>query len=76
LWYLIKVCIPISVLDLLGILYQRLSLIIILSLSGTVPTRYYFVAACVVKVGEIGLIAVFTAFCPLLAQVVAIGKSN
>lgn len=74
LWYLVKVCAPIALLGLLGILYQRMSSIIILSLSGTASTGYYSAAARVVEAAKIGHVAVFTALYPLMAQVHATGK--
>jgi O-antigen/teichoic acid export membrane protein len=64
------------VLGLLGILYQRLSLIIILSLSGTTSTGDYSAAARVVEAAKIGHVAIFTALYPLMAQVNATGKLN
>jgi O-antigen/teichoic acid export membrane protein len=76
LWHLVKICAPIALLGLLGILYQRLSLIIILSLSGTASTGYYSAATKVVEAAKIGHVAVFTALYPLMAQVNATGKSN
>lgn len=73
---LIRICAPIALLGILGILYQRLSLIIILSLGGPSPTGYYSAAARVVEAAKIGHVAVFTALYPLMAQVNASGKSN
>ena len=76
LFYLIRICAPIAVLGLLGILYQRLSLIIILSLNGTTSTGDYSAAARVVEAAKIGHVAIFTALYPLMAQVNATGKLN
>jgi O-antigen/teichoic acid export membrane protein len=76
LWHLTKISAPIALLGLLGILYQRLSSIIILSLSGTVWTGYYSAAARVIEAAKIGHVAVYTAIYPLMAQVNATDKSN
>ena len=76
LWYLVKACAPIALLGLLGILYQRMSSILILSLSGTASTGYYSAAARVVEAAKIGHVAVFTALYPLMAQVHATNKPN
>lgn len=76
LWNLVKVCAPIALLGLLGILYQRMSSIMILSLSGSASTGYYSAAARVVEAAKIGHVAVFTALYPLMAQVHATGKPH
>jgi O-antigen/teichoic acid export membrane protein len=76
LWYLVKACAPIALLGLLGILYQRMSSILVLSLSGTASTGNYSAAARVVEAAKIGHVAVFTALYPLMAQVHATNKPN
>jgi O-antigen/teichoic acid export membrane protein len=76
LFYLIRICAPIAVLGLLCILYQRLSLIIILSISGTTSTEDYSAAAIIVEAAKIGHVAIFTALHPLMTQVNATDKLN
>jgi O-antigen/teichoic acid export membrane protein len=63
-------------LGLLGVVYQRLSLFIILSMSGSTLTGYYSASARVVEAAKVGHVAVFTALYPLMARMNPLGKLN
>lgn len=73
---LLKASAPIALLSLLGIVYQRLNLILLPALGGTEVTGWYSAAARVVEAAKIGHVAVFTAIYPLMAQVNAQNRSK
>ncbi len=73
---LLKASAPIALLSLLGILYQRLNMVMLPTLGGAEVTGWYSAAARVIEAAKIGHIAVFTAIYPLMAQVNAIDKSK
>lgn len=75
LWALLKASAPIAVLGLLGILYQRLSLIILPELAGAATTGWYSASARVVEAAKVAHVAVFTALYPMMAQAYATDKS-
>jgi O-antigen/teichoic acid export membrane protein len=76
LWRLIRTSAPIAVLGILGIIYQRLSLILLPSLSGLALTGSYSAAARIVEAAKIGHVAVYTALFPIMSQVMATDKLN
>jgi O-antigen/teichoic acid export membrane protein len=76
LWSLLVRSAPIASLSLLGILYQRLSLIMLPMLGGASVTGWFSAATRVVEAAKIGHVAVFTAIYPLMAQVNAEDKSS
>lgn len=59
---------PIALLATLGIVYQRLILLILPSLAGASVTGWYSAAARIVEAAKIGHLAAFTALYPLMAQ--------
>jgi O-antigen/teichoic acid export membrane protein len=73
---LLKASAPIALLSLLGILYQRLNLVLLPSLGGVEVTGWYSAAARVIEAAKIGHVAVFTAIYPLMAQINAVDKSK
>jgi O-antigen/teichoic acid export membrane protein len=73
---LLKASAPIALLSLLGILYQRLNLVLLPTLGGAEVTGWYSAAARVIEAAKIGHVAVFTAIYPLMAQVNVTNKSK
>jgi O-antigen/teichoic acid export membrane protein len=73
---LLKASAQIALISLLGILYQRLNLIILPALGGAAVTGWFSAAARVIEAAKIGHVAVFTALYPLMAEVNAVDKSK
>jgi O-antigen/teichoic acid export membrane protein len=73
---LLQASAPIALLSLLGILYQRLNLVMLPALGGAEITGWYSAAARVIEAAKIGHVAVFTAIYPLMAQFNAVDKSK
>jgi O-antigen/teichoic acid export membrane protein len=65
---LLRTSAPIALLGVLGILYQRFSLILLPLLAGTAATGWFSAGARLVEAAKIGHVAVFTALYPLMAQ--------
>ncbi len=59
---------PIALLGLLGVIYQRLTLLLLPGLAGAAATGWYSAGARVVEAAKIGHVAVFTALYPMMAQ--------
>ena len=76
LWRLIRASAPIALLGVLGIIYQRFSLILLPSLGGAALAGSYSAAARIVEAAKIGHVAVFTALFPVMSQVNAADRSN
>jgi O-antigen/teichoic acid export membrane protein len=75
-WSLVKASAPIAMLGLLGILYLRLSLLILPLLAGAAVTGWFSAGARLIEAAKIGHVAVFTALYPLMAQVGTANKFN
>lgn len=73
---LLRASMPIALLALLGILYQRLGLILLPLLGGATVTGWFAAAGRVVEAAKTGHVAVFTALYPLMAQFNTADKSN
>ncbi len=73
---LLRASAPIALLALLGILYQRLGLILLPLLGGATVTGWFAAAGRVVEAAKTGHVAVFTALYPLMAQFNSADKSN
>jgi len=65
---LVRASASIATLAILGILYQRLSLLILPSLAGSTVTGWFSAASRVVEAAKMAHIAVFTALFPIMAQ--------
>ncbi len=65
---LLRASAPIALLGLLGILYQRLSLIFLPALAGAAVTGWFSAGARLIEAAKIGHVAVFTALYPAMAQ--------
>ncbi len=65
---LIRGSAPIALLAIIGILYQRLSLLMLPSLAGPSVSGWFSAAARVVEAAKMGHLAAFTALYPLMAQ--------
>jgi len=65
---MISAAAPIAALSIVGILYQRLSLLLLPSLVGASAAGLFSAAARLVEAAKTGHIALFTAIFPILAQ--------
>ncbi len=65
---LIKSVAPFGLLALVGILYQKLSVMMLATLAGPQPTGWFSAAARAVEAAKIVHLAVFTALYPAMAQ--------
>ena len=65
---LMRASAPIALLGLLGVVYQRFSLLALPSLAGALATGWFSAAARLVEAAKIGHLAVFTAIYPMMAQ--------
>ena len=65
---LLRACAPIALLGVLGVVYQRLALLMLPALAGSSATGWYSAAAKLVEAAKIGHVAVFTALYPAMAQ--------
>ncbi len=59
---------PIALLSIVGVLYQRLALLLLPSLAGTAATGLFSAAARLVESAKLVHLAVFTAIYPMMAQ--------
>jgi O-antigen/teichoic acid export membrane protein len=59
---------PIALLGLLGIFYQRCSLLLLPILAGAAVTGWFSAGARLIEAAKIGHVAVFTALYPVMAQ--------
>ncbi len=59
---------PIALLGLLGVIYQRLTLLLLPSLAGATATGWYSAGARMVEAAKIGHVAVLTALYPMMAR--------
>ena len=75
-WSLARTSAPIAMLGLLGIFYQRVSVLILPMLAGAAITGWFSAGARLIEAAKIGHIAVFTALYPLMAQVGPSNKPN
>jgi O-antigen/teichoic acid export membrane protein len=66
--FLINAGAPIALLSLAGILYQRLTFLILPWVSGTASTGWYSAAARIVEAAKVGHVALFTAIYPMMSQ--------
>jgi O-antigen/teichoic acid export membrane protein len=66
---LFALCLPIGLIAILGILYQKMSLAMLSFLGTSVMVGLFSAAARVMEAARIGHIAVFTALYPAMAQV-------
>ena len=73
---LLRASAPIALLGVLGVIYQRLSLILLPSLSGAALTGAYSAAARIVEAAKIGHLAVFTALFPIMSQATPTERSS
>ncbi len=73
---LAKASAPIAVLAVAGILYQRLSLLMLPSLAGASATGWFSAAARLVEAAKLGHVAAFTALYPLMAQARSASSSD
>ena len=60
---------PIALLGLLGVIYQRLSLIVLPAMAGSAATGWFSSAARIIEAAKVGHLAAFTALYPMMAQV-------
>lgn len=65
---LLKASVSIAALGIIGIAYQRLSLLLLPSLAGSAATGLFSAAARLVEAAKLGHIAAFTALYPMMAQ--------
>ncbi len=66
---LMRACAPIALLGLLGIVYQRITFLLLPSLAGIAATGWYAAAARLLEAAKTGHAAVLIALYPLMAQV-------
>ncbi|MGA7193228.1 MAG: oligosaccharide flippase family protein [Anaerolineales bacterium] len=71
-WAVVKAAAPIALLVLLGMAYQKLSIILLSAMGGPVETGIYSAAARVVEASKMVHLAVFAALYPALAQGLAL----
>ena len=72
----LKAAAPIALLGVLGVMYQRLTILLLPALAGSSATGWYSAAARVVEAAKIGHVAVFTALYPMMAQQRGVGKER
>jgi len=65
---LLRASVPIALLGLLGVIYQRLSLLALPALAGAAATGWFSASARVVEAAKIGHVAVLTALYPMMAE--------
>lgn len=65
---LLRASAPIALLGLLGVIYQRLSLLALPALAGAAATGWFSASARVVEAAKIGHVAVLTALYPMMAE--------
>ncbi len=71
---LMRVSAPIALLGVLGVAYQRFSLLALPMLAGAAATGWYSAGARLIEAAKIGHIAVFTAIYPVMAEERDAGK--
>jgi O-antigen/teichoic acid export membrane protein len=73
---LVRASAPIAMLGILGIIYQRFSILLLPLVAGATATGWFSAGARVVEAAKIGHMAVFTAMYPSMAQVRGSGQRD
>jgi O-antigen/teichoic acid export membrane protein len=73
---LVQASAPIAMLGILGVIYQRFSILLLPLLAGATATGWFSAGARVVEAAKIGHMAVFTAMYPSMAQVRGSGQRD